>query len=99
MDLGKTLKDLRKQRGLKQKALASLCEISVTYLSQIENNRKEPSLSTLNKISSKLHFPLPVIFFLALQNHDIPSHKKDIYNSLVPPFKSYLNSFYLDLNE
>lgn len=99
MNLGNTLKEIRKQRGYKQKTLASLCNISVTYLSQIENNKKEPALSTLKIISDKLSFPLPIIFFLSIQNTDIPHNKLDIYNNLVPPFKSYMNSFFLDLNE
>ncbi|MGQ7855146.1 helix-turn-helix domain-containing protein [Pedobacter sp. WC2501] len=32
---------------MRQNAFADLCNISQTYLSQIENNIKEPNISTL----------------------------------------------------
>ena len=43
MNLGETIKLLRKRNGLNQSQLAELCEITVTYLSLIENGKKEPT--------------------------------------------------------
>lgn len=65
MDLGQTIKSIRKQKGLKQNQFAELCEITQAYLSQIENNLKEPNLSTLKVISDKLETPLPILFSFA----------------------------------
>ena len=46
---------------------AQECNISATYLSQIENNVKDPNLKTLNVIAEKLEIPIQILFFLELQ--------------------------------
>ena len=67
MDLGKTIKKIRKQKRQTQGEFALSCGITQTYLSQIESNLKEPNLSTLKSISESLNVPLPILFFLSLQ--------------------------------
>ena len=44
--------------------------ISQSYLSQIENNQKEPNISTLKLISNQLQVAVPILFFLALDEAD-----------------------------
>ena len=51
MNLGNVIKNTRKKKGQTQTEFASLCGITQTYLSQIENNSKEPNLSILKVIS------------------------------------------------
>ena len=46
MNLGQAIKDLRKTKGIKQGDFAIECGITPAYLSQIENNKREPNLST-----------------------------------------------------
>ena len=72
MNLGLTIKNVRKQKGFKQNKFAELCNITQSYLSQIENNAKDPNLSILKIISEKLETPLPVLFFLSMENSDVP---------------------------
>lgn len=99
MDLGNTIKNIRRQRGLKQDELASMCGISVTFLSRLENNRKDATLTTMKKISASLNIPLPVLFFLSMRLDDISPQKKEFYSHLAPPFKTFINNFFLDVNE
>ena len=66
MNIGKVIKDTRKQRRQTQTEFALSCGITQTYLSQIENNVKEPNLSTLKTISANLDIPLPIMFFMSL---------------------------------
>lgn len=47
----KALKQLRKQKGLTQEALAFEVGIHRTYVSQLERGQKSPSLKTLHKVS------------------------------------------------
>ncbi len=54
MAVGKNIKLFRTVVGLKQKELAQMVEIQESYLSSIENDKKEPSLSLLKKISKAL---------------------------------------------
>jgi transcriptional regulator with XRE-family HTH domain len=55
MNLGQIIKKLRQQKGLKQNMFADLCNLSPAYLSQIENNQKDPNLSILKDIIVELH--------------------------------------------
>jgi transcriptional regulator with XRE-family HTH domain len=94
MDLGQTIKSIRKQKGLKQNQFAALCDITPSYLSQIENNNKEPNLSILKVISFHLGIPLPILFFLSLDNDDVNPEKKEAFKMIAPSIKSLVNQFF-----
>ena len=94
MNLGNTIKSLRKQKGQTQTEFASLCGITQTYLSQIENDSKDPTLSTLKKISDNLGTPLPIIFFLSLSQNDIDPSKREAFEIISPSVKSLVNEFF-----
>ena len=96
MNLGNAIKLARKQRGYKQKELADLCKISPSFLSQIESNQRDMSVSTLEEICKELRFPLPILFFMAVEESDIPEHKKDIFNSIRPIFKTLVNDIWMN---
>lgn len=95
MDLGQTIKSIRKQKGLRQNQLAELCDITQAYLSQIENNLKEPNLSTLRVISNNLETPLPILFFLSLDNKDVKPEKAEAFEMIAPSVKSLVNQFFI----
>lgn len=95
MDLGNTLKKLRKEKGLKQNEFAAICEITQAYLSQIENNSKQPNLSTLKKISGKLETPLPIIFFLSMNEDDVAPQKREAFQMIAPSVNSLVEKFFL----
>lgn len=94
MDLGLAIKSIRKQKGLKQNQFAELCDITQAYLSQIENNRKEPNLSILKEISKNLKTPLPILFFLSMDNEDVSPEKKEAFEMVAPSVKSLINQFF-----
>lgn len=95
MDLGNIIKNIRKQKGLTQNELTSLCGITQTYLSQIEGNLKEPNLSTLKVISEKLNIPLPILFFLSLTEDDVQPNKRKAFEIVSPSVKSLINEFFV----
>ncbi|MEZ4774838.1 MAG: helix-turn-helix transcriptional regulator [Bacteroidia bacterium] len=94
MQLGQTIESLRKKRGLNQIEMAKCIGISQTYLSQVENNRKDPNLSVLKKIASCLETPLPIIFFLSLEKEDVPENKKAAFDVLFPAIDSMVKEFF-----
>ena len=67
--IGSHVKLLRKTKGLKQVKLAELAGISNSFLSDIENNRVNPSIKTLSKLAAALEINLNWDTFL-LQNFD-----------------------------
>lgn len=62
VSLGRTIKLLRVSFGLKQKDLAQKLEVSTNYLSLVENDKREPSVSFLRDLASTLNVPLGFLF-------------------------------------
>lgn len=60
MNLSK-IKELRKEKGLSQKRLANMLEVSPSYIQKIESNKKNPSISTLKKISDALNVEMSLL--------------------------------------
>ena len=52
--LGEQVRNIRKKRGITLKELAEKTGLSIGYISQIERNLTDPSLSTLRKLSAAL---------------------------------------------
>ena len=96
MDIGNSIKRLRKQKALQQKSLATLCEVTQTYFSLIENNKKRPSLELLEKIGLNLGIPTSVILFLSLSEDDVADNKKDIFRMLNPSITNYIEQIFMD---
>ena len=55
--LGEHVRNIRKKRGITLKELAEKTGLSIGYISQIERNLTDPSLSTLRKLSAALDIP------------------------------------------
>jgi transcriptional regulator with XRE-family HTH domain len=55
MDIGKRIKFYRNNAGLTQEELANKACMSRSYLADVERNRYNPSLDTLDKIISALN--------------------------------------------
>lgn len=55
MNIGDIIKKLRKDKGLTQKQLAEMLNVSTVTIQNYENNRRKPSIEMLQKISSTLN--------------------------------------------
>lgn len=92
MKIGNIIKTERKKRGWSQKQLADRCSITVTYLSLIENDKKEPTVSLLRTLAENLNLPLPILLFMSLDDDDIPESKKEFFNIVKPSIDSMLQN-------
>lgn len=63
MSIGKGVKFVRVASGLRQGEMAKQLEISQNYLSLIENNKAEPSITLIRKISSTFGVPASFLFW------------------------------------
>lgn len=93
MDIGNTIKELRKKKGLKQNELAEKAHITQAYLSKIESNSKEPTISSLKSIAESLDIPLPILFFRSMTIEDVDSEKREAFGILLPSIKGMVDSF------
>jgi transcriptional regulator with XRE-family HTH domain len=58
---GRRLRELRKERGLTQEALAEEADLSGNYISDLELGLKVPSLTILVQLSQALDVAIPVL--------------------------------------
>lgn len=96
MNIGSIIRNLRKAQKITQAQLAKLSGITQTYLSQIENNHKEPTIATLKVIAENLSTPLPILLFMAVESNDIPENKRAAYDAVSPSVKSLLDTLFKD---
>jgi transcriptional regulator with XRE-family HTH domain len=94
MNIGSIITKLRRERQITQTQLARSSGITQTYLSQIENNQKEPAIPTLKSIAENLSIPLPILLFMAIESEDIPENKRKTYNIVSPSVKSLLDTLF-----
>ncbi len=95
MKIGTIIKKIRSEKKISQGDLAKACDISQTYLSQIENDLKKPSFAKLNTIAEQLKIPLSVLFYLSIEESDVPANKRRAYRELSPTIESLINAVYL----
>lgn len=62
VNVGASLRALRKKQGLSIRALAEMSGLNVNTLSMIENNKTSPSVSTLQRLATALHLPITAFF-------------------------------------
>ena len=59
---GKKVKELRKQKGLSQEALALLCNLDRSYIGGVERGERNVSLINIYKIAKALNVPCDRFF-------------------------------------
>lgn len=78
MEIGHKIKQLRKQKDLTLEELASRCELTKGFLSQIERDISSPSIATLSDILEALGSSLSE-FFSDDDNSKIVFNKNDFF--------------------
>jgi transcriptional regulator with XRE-family HTH domain len=90
MEIGKAIKAVRKEKGIGQKQLADMCDISVNALSQIETNASFPQKVTLRKISDALNVPINYLVLLSINEDDVSEERKGTFRFLSETMKTVL---------
>ena len=80
MEIGSKIKAIRLRRGLTQEELATRCELTKGYISQLENELASPSIATLQDILNVLGVTLPA-FFAEEKEEQIVFGKSDFFVS------------------
>lgn len=98
MTVGLKIKSLRKEHKLTQSQLAAKANLSRSYLADIERNRYNPSLSTLESIAGALG--VQVADILVYTNKEVPDDYKEkdianLINELITDLKHPDKLFFL----
>ncbi|MFE5793966.1 helix-turn-helix domain-containing protein [Streptomyces sp. NPDC056503] len=72
-DIGRALREARKAQGISLRALAAETGISASLLSQVENGKSQPSVSTLYTLVSRLRISLDDLLGLDADESPEPS--------------------------
>lgn len=80
MDIGSRIREYRLQRGLTQEELASRCELTKGYISQLENDVSSPSIATLIDVLNVLGVT-PQQFFAEEKEEQVVFGKADFFQS------------------
>jgi transcriptional regulator with XRE-family HTH domain len=92
MNIGKAIRKARKSQGLTQGEFAEAVGRTQTHISQLELGHNKPSYNLLDKISTQFQIPVPVLFWLAIEEEDIREDKKASYNMMKPSIDAMINS-------
>lgn len=81
--IGRALKQLRAFHRLSQKDLASQLGISGSYLSEIENETKKPSLEIIEQYSSIFKVPASSILYFSENLNEKPNSRNRIAGKIL----------------
>ena len=80
--LGDVIRRQRKSKNWTLDRMSSRADVSLSFLSQVENNTAVPSIEYLNKICSVLELPLSHLFALAEFHCRLSGMEKDALSTL-----------------
>lgn len=78
MNFGAAIKTCREAKGLSRAKLAELCDLSPSYITLLEQNKRDPNLSVANRIAESLDIPSSILMFLAADKDSFESIDKDV---------------------
>jgi len=79
------------QRGWSQGELATKAGISVSYLSMLENSKRDPTVSTVKKVAQALGVPMEILFFLGAEDGELAGIDKALAGQLALTALGLLN--------
>jgi len=71
MNIGEAIKFCRSRRKLTQAELAKRSDVSVSYLSMLEKDKRDPSLKTIEKIAGGLGIPASLLVLIAVDPREL----------------------------
>lgn len=84
--LGERIRNFRKEKRMTLQEMANATELSIGYISQVERNLVDPSLSSLRKIAKTLG--IPTYMLVESENNDNLTIRKDDVTILKQPKSS-----------
>jgi len=92
MNVGQAVRLCRVTRGLSQEQLADKIRMSASYLSLIEMGKRDPALSTIQKIADALDVPLSIMVFLAASPGELSGLPQETQDKLAAAALGVMNA-------
>ena len=91
MNLGGAIQMCRTRRQFSQSELARRAGCSVSYLSMLENSKRDPTMSTVQKIADGLQVPVEILFFLGAERGTLSGIDQELAGRLALTALDLLN--------
>ena len=95
MKIGIVLTKLRKQKGMTQQELAEKVDVTRTTISLIESGNQRPNSQTMEKLCKVLGISEAFVYFLSIEESDVPEEKREFYNSVAPALDSLIHQVFV----
>lgn len=82
MDISKALFLCRSRKKMTKTKLAKLADISVPYLTLLEQGKRDPNMSVIEKICTGLNVPSTIFMFLASDTNELDGISKELAEKL-----------------
>ncbi len=82
MNIGRAIKLCRSQKAMTQMELARRSGVSLSYVSLIEQNKRDPTMSVVEEISRGLEVPLSILIFLAADKNELAGLSEEVREKL-----------------
>ena len=82
MSIGTAIKLCRDRKNLTLSELSKKSGLSISYISLLENNKRDPNLSKVEQISKALNIPLSILLFLSEDKKEIESLNPELAEKL-----------------
>lgn len=82
MKLGNAIKVCRTGLDLTQAQLSERSGLSISYLSLLEKDKRDPSVSSIKQIASAMNIPLSVLVFLASEADELSGLSMEVQEKL-----------------
>lgn len=95
MNLSSALKSARVDyTDLNQMDFAEKMGLTQTYVSQIENGRKKPSMDVIQRYSQVCEMPIPIILWMAFDEKDVKKNKLKVFRELKPVIDNLIKEIF-----
>lgn len=94
MNISFALREARVSAGFKQIEFGKLANLSQTYISQIENGKKTPSVEVIQKYSDLTKLPLAIVLWKSITEKDVHRNKKIVFKELKPVIDNLINQIF-----
>ena len=74
IQIGSTIKELRKAKGISQKEMSKLLDIPYSTYSNYENNNREPSADVIKKVSDILEISTDSLIAVSYTHLTLPTN-------------------------
>lgn len=95
MNIGLALKTLRERAGLTQYQAAKELGVAQNVISRLENNNLYPSSEMAPKLSKLYKIPIPILFFMALDEDDIADDDLEYYREYRPNVDAWVEELFV----